>query len=227
MIRWMTIGRRWLMAGAVLLCTPVFFASATPADSPAPAASAPSGQTPPPVKNDSATSDSGKAHPHHKTVQERLVETEKALALAGNDKDARKLADQAETLRNRSLTGAVRMLLTDSQDALGKHDFQSAEDDLTSAITLQPDQPILRRYRAAIRSAAGDNNGAIADLGIAIQADPGDATAWGMLAESERDRHEPEAALRAYKQMMQLDPHAPDADKQLKILQKEKDGQED
>ncbi|GAP25768.1 hypothetical protein GLF_2650 [Gluconobacter frateurii NBRC 101659] len=221
MIRWMTTERRWLMAGAVLLCTPVFSASAAPVAPPAPALA---GQTHSPS---SVKTDSSKAHPHHKTVQERLVETEKALALAGNDKDARKLADQAETLRNRSLTGAVRMLLTDSQDALGKHDFQSAEDDLTSAITLQPDQPILRRYRAAIRSAAGDNNGAISDLGVVIQADPGDTTAWGMLAEAERDRHEPDAALRAYKQMMFLDPHAPDADKQLKILQKEKDGQED
>ncbi|MFC0569012.1 MAG: hypothetical protein ABF562_13295 [Gluconobacter japonicus] len=216
----MTTERRWLMAGAVLLCTPVFSAFAAPGT----AAPAPTGQTASPSP---AKIDSSKAHPHHKTVQERLVETEKALALAGNDKDARKLADQAETLRNRSLTGAVRMLLTDSQDALGKHDFQSAEDDLTSAITLQADQPILRRYRAAIRSAAGDNNGAISDLGVVIQADPGDTTAWGMLADAERDRHEPDAALRAYKQMMLLDPHAPDADKELKILQKEKDGQED
>ncbi|GAN90395.1 hypothetical protein Gbfr_014_029 [Gluconobacter frateurii M-2] len=207
------------MAGAVLLCTSVFSASAAPV----PATPAP----PSPVKNDPGKTDSSKTRPHRKTVQERLVEAEKALALAGNDKDARKLADQAETLRNRSLTGAVRMLLTDSQEALGKHDFQAAEDDLTSATTIQPDQPILRRYRAAIRSAAGDNNGAISDLGVVIQADPGDATAWGMLAEAERDRHEPDAALRAYKQMMLLDPHAPDADKQLKILQKEKDGQED
>lgn len=207
------------MAGAVLLCTSVFSASAAPV----PATPAP----PSPVKNDPGKTDSSKTRPHRKTVQERLVEAEKALALAGNDKDARKLADQAETLRNRSLTGAVRMLLTDSQEVLGKHDFQAAEDDLTSAITIQPDQPILRRYRAAIRSAAGDNNGAISDLGVVIQADPGDATAWGMLAEAERDRHEPDAALRAYKQMMLLDPHAPDADKQLKILQKEKDGQED
>ncbi|WP_231875202.1 tetratricopeptide repeat protein [Gluconobacter thailandicus] len=215
----MTNGRRCLMAGAVLLCTSVFSASAAPV----PATPAP----PSPVKNDPGKTDSSKTRPHRKTVQERLVEAEKALALAGNDKDARKLADQAETLRNRSLTGAVRMLLTDSQEVLGKHDFQAAEDDLTSAITIQPDQPILRRYRAAIRSAAGDNNGAISDLGVVIQADPGDATAWGMLAEAERDRHEPDAALRAYKQMMLLDPHAPDADKQLKILQKEKDGQED
>jgi len=216
----MTTGRRWLMAGAVLLCTSVFSASAAPV----PAAPAPTGQTASPSP---AKIDSSKTHPHHKTVQERLAEAEKALALAGNDKDARKLADQAETLRNRSLTGAVRLLLTDSQEALGKHDFQTAEDDLTSAIAIQPDQPVLRRYRAAIRAAAGDNNGAISDLGVAIQADPGDATAWAMLAEAERDRHEPDAALKAYKQMMQLDPHTPDADKQLKILQKEKDGQED
>ena len=208
------------MAGAVLLCAPAI-SSATP-PTPAPSQTSGPASAPSPAKNDSS-----KTHPHHKTVQERLVEAEKALALAGNDKDARKLADQAETLRNRSLTGAVRMLLTDSQDALGKHDFQSAEDDLTSAITLQSDQPILRRYRAAIRSAAGDNNGAISDLGVVIQADPGDTTAWGMLAEAERDRHEPDAALRAYKQLMLLDPHAPDADKQFKILQKEKDGQED
>ncbi|MFT9298219.1 MAG: hypothetical protein ABF542_08930, partial [Gluconobacter sp.] len=171
--------------------------------------------------------DARKTHPHHKTAQERLAEAEKALALAGNEKIARQLAEQAESLRSRSLTGAVRMLLSDSQDALGKHDFQTAEDDLTSAITIQPDQSILRRHRAAVRLAAGDNNGAISDLGVVIQADPGDATAWGMLADAERERHEPDAALRAYKQMMQLDPHAPDADKQLKILQTEKDGQED
>ncbi|MCW2265672.1 putative Zn-dependent protease [Gluconobacter cerinus] len=208
------------MAGAVLLCAPAI-SSATPPP-PAPSQTSGPASAPSPAKNDSS-----KTHPHHKTVQERLVEAEKALALAGNEKIARQLADQAESLRSRSLTGAVRLLLSDSQDALGKHDFQNAEDDLTSAITIQPDQSILRRYRAAVRLAAGDNNGAISDLGVVIQADPGDATAWGMLADAERERHEPNAALRAYKQMMQLDPHAPDADKQLKILQTEKDGQED
>ena len=208
------------MAGAVLLCAPAISFATPP--TPAPSQTSGPASAPSPAKNDSS-----KAHPHHKTVQERLAEAEKALALAGNEKIARQLAEQAESLRSRSLTGAVRMLLSDSQNALGKHDFQTAEDDLTSAITIQPDQSILRRHRAAVRLAAGDNNGAISDLGVAIQADPGDATAWGMLADAERERHEPDAALRAYKQMMQLDPHAPDADKQLKILQTEKDGQED
>ncbi|EHH67837.1 tetratricopeptide repeat protein [Gluconobacter morbifer] len=221
----MTEKRRWLLAGAVLLSAPGKLSAAPPAS--APPAVAPSQATKSPAPASGKTQPEASARPHRRTLHERLLAAEKALAMAGNEKQARELADQAEALRSRALTGSTRMLLTDSQEALGKNDFQTAEEDMTSALTIQPDQFILRRQRAAVRLAAGDNNGAIEDLGIELQSDPGDPTAWGMLAEAEHERHEPDAALRAYHQMMLLDPKAPDADRQLKTLQKEKEGQED
>ena len=147
--------------------------------------------------------------------------------MARNETQAGEIADRAEGLRSRALTGSVQMLISDSHDALEKHDFQRAQDDLTSAITIQPDQSILYRQRAAIRLMAGDNNGAISDLGVELQADPGDPTAWGMLAEAEHDRNEPDAALQAFHQMLLLNPKSPDSDKQLKKLEKARDGQQD
>ncbi|WP_228120709.1 tetratricopeptide repeat protein [Gluconobacter cerevisiae] len=217
----MTDGRRWLMAGAVLLCTPALTflpVQAAPAANPAASSSAALPAAKPPASS---------PRPPRKTLHDRLMEAEKALAMAGNEKQAGEISERAEGLRSRALTGSVQMLISDSHDALEKHDFQKAQDDLTAAITIQPDQPILYRQRAAIRLAAGDNNGAIADLGVTLQADPGDPTAWGMLAEAEHDRHEPEAALRAFHQMLLLNPKSPDSDTQLKTLEKARDGQQD
>ncbi|OUI81523.1 hypothetical protein HK22_01280 [Gluconobacter sp. DsW_056] len=217
----MTDGRRWLMAGAVLLCSPALTflpVHAAPAANPA---------APGPAASPAAKPPTSSPRPPRKTLHDRLMDAEKALAMAGNEKQAGEISERAEGLRSRALTGSVQMLISDSHDALGKHDFQQAQDDLTAAITIQPDQPILYRQRAAIRLAAGDNNGAITDLGVVLQADPGDPTAWGMLAEAEHDRHEPEAALRAFHQMLLLNPKSPDSDTQLKTLEKARDGQQD
>ncbi|MEJ5141685.1 tetratricopeptide repeat protein [Gluconobacter albidus] len=209
------------MAGAVLLCSPALTFLPVQA---APAANA---AAPGPAASPAAKPPTSSPRPPRKTLHDRLMDAEKALAMAGNEKQAGEISERAEGLRSRALTGSVQMLISDSHDALEKHDFQQAQDDLTAAITIQPDQPILYRQRAAIRLAAGDNNGAISDLGVVLQADPGDPTAWGMLAEAEHDRHEPEAALRAFHQMLLLNPKSPDSDTQLKTLEKARDGQQD
>lgn len=227
------------MAGAVLLCSPALtFLPVPTARAADPAASGPAAppaatsSTPPALPGSQtgtakATPPSSSPRPPRKTLHDRLLDAEKALAMAGNEKQATEISERAEGLRSRALTGSVQMLISDSHDALEKHDFQQAQDDLTAAITIQPDQSVLYRQRAAIRLAAGDSNGAIADLGVELQADPGDPTAWGMLAEAEHDRHEPEAALQAFRQMLQLNPKSPDSDKQLKTLEQARDGQQD
>ncbi|WP_174787427.1 tetratricopeptide repeat protein [Gluconobacter roseus] len=230
----MTDERRWLMTGAVLLCIPALTclpvraepAANPPVSSPAAPPAASPVQPAPAAGTAKASPKSPTSHPR-RTLHDRLVEAETALAMAGNEKQAGEIADRAEGLRSRALTGSVQMLISDSHDALEKHDFQRAQDDLTSAITIQPDQSILYRQRAAIRLMAGDNNGAISDLGVELQADPGDPTAWGMLAEAEHDRNEPDAALQAFHQMILLNPKSPDSDKQLKKLEKARDGQQD
>ncbi|QDH17101.1 tetratricopeptide repeat protein [Swingsia samuiensis] len=180
-----------------------------------------------PAPDQSAHLPSTAKHPPHKTVQERLLQLEKALALAGNEQKAQELTNAAENLRIRGLTGATKLLLRDSQDALSKHDFQTAVDDITSALTLQPDKAILRRDRAEIRLAAGDMDGAIADLGVELQSDPQDPIAWGVLAQAEQLRHEPDAALRAYQKVISLNPYTPQAKENLKKFEKAKAGQED
>ncbi len=231
----MTDGRRWLMAGAVLLCSPALtflpVQAARAADPAASGPAAPSAAQPavpaPQAGTAKATPPASSPRPPRKTLHDRLVDAEKALAMAGNEKQAGEISERAEALRSRALTGSVQMLISDSHDALEKHDFQQAQDDLTAAITIQPDQSVLYRQRAAIRLAAGDSNGAIADLGVELQADPGDPTAWGMLAEAEHERHEPEVALKAFHQMLLLNPKSPDSDKQLKTLEQARDGQQD
>lgn len=231
----MTDGRRWLMAGAVLLCSPALtflpVQAARAADPAASGPAAPSAAQPavpaPQAGTAKATPPAFSPRPPRKTLHDRLVDAEKALAMAGNEKQAGEISERAEALRSRALTGSVQMLISDSHDALEKHDFQQAQDDLTAAITIQPDQSVLYRQRAAIRLAAGDSNGAIADLGVELQADPGDPTAWSMLAEAEHERHEPEAALKAFHQMLLLNPKSPDSDKQLKTLEQARDGQQD
>lgn len=164
--------------------------------------------------------------PVHKkalTRAERLHAVEEMLRTADSTQ-AGPLREKAEALRIAGLKGGTRLLLADAETALGKRDFQSAEQNLTTALSLQNDQPVLRRQRAALRLAAGDFDGAVEDLSACLADDAGDTQAWGMLIDAELQRHQPEKAWDALQALKQHDPKTPGLDKLQETVQKQRDG---
>lgn len=153
-----------------------------------------------------------------------LADISKALRSARNATEARALERQAEILRQKGLSAATRLLLENADASLTAHDYRKAEAALDNALVLQPDKAFIRRGRARIRYAAGDFEGAISDLAVAVQQDPDDPVAWQLLSLVEEERHDPKAALRAARQVLAVDPLASGAAKRVKALQATLDG---
>jgi tetratricopeptide (TPR) repeat protein len=186
---------------------------------PAPVPSKPQPQPPAQAK----TSGQGKAPA--KPAIPPLQDAEQKLANATDSQQAQTLARQAEALRQRGVSPTAQLLMRDGQHALEQHDMKTAEASMDDAIVLQPDAEILWRSRAQVRADAGDFAGAIADLGVALQRDPGDLNAWTMLSDTESDRHDFSAAYDAYEHVLTLNPLVKDGHRRLDKLKVARDGQ--
>lgn len=135
-----------------------------------------------------------------------LEKLEHALSKAHTASEARALLAQANAVRLTKLTPAVFILVQQGRDLQKQNKLNEAEHILGSALTLQPDQAILWRFRALIRMQGRDEAGAIADLGVALQLDPLDADSWRLLSQVERQCGNAIAALKAKRKAETLDP---------------------
>ncbi|MFT9442199.1 MAG: tetratricopeptide repeat protein [Acetobacter papayae] len=147
------------------------------------------------------------------------------LAHAKTPEQAHGLESRLETLRASKLAPATRLLLHRSEKDLAAEKPDDAVQDLSDALALQPDQPILWRGRAQMRLAAGDLKGAIADLGESLGRDPSDAAAWILLSTIEERRNDGRAALQAWEKAMSLNPMLDKAHKRQEQLRVKAFGQ--
>ena len=162
--------------------------------------------------------------PEDKAKPDPLRDVSKALRNAHSPAEARALERRAETLRQKGLSASTRLLLESGDTNLKAHDYRKAEAALDNALVLQPDKAFIRRGRARIRYAAGDFEGAISDLGVALHLDPDDPLSWQLLSQVEEERHDIGAALQAAKQVLVADPLASGGIKRVKTLQATLDG---
>jgi len=174
-----------------------------------------------PLQTAAAAKDAGKsASDAHVTLEtgkkgpSTLEKLEDALKQARSESEARALLAQLHAIRLGKLTPAVFILVRHGRALQKQNRLQEAEHDLSSALTLQPDQAVLWRFRAMIRHQGQDDAGAIADLGVALQLDPRDAVSWRLLSSIETQRGDRAAALKARQKADRLDP----ASKQGKSL---------
>lgn len=167
---------------------------------------------------------SGKASPSAKPKPDPLPKVNDALRAAKTPAEARALERRAETLRQKGLSASTRLLLENADSSLKDHSYRKAEAALDNALVLQPDKAFIRRGRARVRYAAGDFEGAISDLGVALQKDPDDPLSWQLLSQIEEERHDMKAALAAAQQVLVVDPWAAHGAKRVKALQTAMDG---
>lgn len=153
--------------------------------------------------------------PAHKklSLPERLHQAEHDLHHAQNEHDAQRAWHRAELLRQRSLSAGVQLIVKDALDLAQKGDVEHAEHKLSAALTLQPDNAFLRRQRAGIRLLGNDPTGAVQDIGVSLNTDPRDPTAWMLLAEAQEKLHHNDLALHAFEEAMSCTPYLPDKEK--------------
>ncbi len=162
--------------------------------------------------------------PHSLSLQEKLEQTEQAIASEQDDQKAQSLMKRAETLRLYSVKNSGRILLSEAQDSLKQGHTTEAEKTLSAALTLQLDNAFLRRQRAAIRFLGNDLTGAVQDLQVALVNDPGDAQSWDLLARTQEHLRHPHQALHAYTEALTHAPLLPDGQKRYKQLEQQANG---
>ncbi|ACI51200.1 Tetratricopeptide domain protein [Gluconacetobacter diazotrophicus PA1 5] len=171
------------------------------------AVAAPARAAPPPtVPSPPAAPPSSALSARHGSSADELALLTAELARATSRGTAAALEVGLEQARLRPLSPTTRLLLRRAQGHLAAGKPVDAVEDLDDALVLQPDAAILWRDRAQARLAARDLDGAVTDLGVALQHDDHDAVAWQVLSTVEEQRGDWQAAYRAWQHVMVLDP---------------------
>ncbi len=147
------------------------------------------------------------------------------LAAAKSRGEAASIEQQIEAANEKPVSPTTRVLVDGGNAALVAGKPSKAVHDLDSAIDLQPELGVLWRERAVMRLHSGDNHGAIADLGEAINRDPRDFQAWTLLSEITESTGDAAAAYAAWQKVLAIDPQAADAGKRLDLLKRKALGQ--
>lgn len=151
-------------------------------------------------------------------VDHALASLEALLLQAPDAARADALAGRLDALRTSRLSPTVLLLLHRAQRELASNALRDARDDLDDAVSLQPEQALLWRERAAVRATQDDADGAITDLGGALARDPGDVLSWSALSAVEERQNQPREAFEAWERVLRLDPMIEDGAGRLKHL---------
>jgi tetratricopeptide (TPR) repeat protein len=153
----------------------------------------------------------------------RLLE---ALKAAPNAEAAAILEAHLEAIWLNAGTPAVSLLMSRGLRELKAGANKDAIEDFNDAVTLQPDLAEGYRHLALARYAAGDVQGAVADLALAVQHEPRDFLAFRTLTDISAAQQNWKGAYAAWKKVLAIDPHTPDGEDRLKRLERQAFGQE-
>lgn len=121
---------------------------------------------------------------------------------------------------------AVRLLMSRGLHDLEAAASQDAIADFTDAITLDPDLAEAYHQRAKARYAAGDTEGAIADIEQTLRHEPRDFAALRTLAAIAEARKDWKGAYAAWQKLLEIDPQTPDGESHLRDLRRRALGEE-
>lgn len=121
---------------------------------------------------------------------------------------------------------AVTLLMSRGLRELQADAYQDAIEDFTDAITLDPNLAEAYHQRAKARYAAGDTQGAIADIEQTLRHEPRDFAALRTLATISEARKDWKGAYAAWQKLLDIDPKTPDGEAHLKDLKRRALGDE-
>jgi tetratricopeptide (TPR) repeat protein len=120
----------------------------------------------------------------------------------------------------------VTLLMSRGAREMEGESNQEAIQDFTDAITLDPTLAEAYHQRARARYAAGDSQGAIADLEQTLQHQPRDFAALHTLAAIAEAREDWKGAYAAWQKLLEIDPQTPGGAEKLKDLRRRALGEE-
>ena len=121
---------------------------------------------------------------------------------------------------------AVTLLMSRGLRDLQADSNRDAIEDFSDAITLDPNLAEAYHQRAKARYAAGDTEGAIADLEQTLRHEPRDFAALRTLTAISEARKDWKGAYAAWQKLLDIDPKTPDGDAHLQDLKRRAFGDE-
>lgn len=149
-----------------------------------------------------------------------------ALRTASNTQEATLLEAHIEALWAEEGSPAVRLLMSRGARELAAGADKDAIEDFGDALTLAPNLADAWRARAQARYAAGDGDGAVADLLEALRLEPHDFLAYRLLTDICVKQQDWKAALHAWQKLLAIDPKTADGAQRLRQLRVHALGQE-
>ncbi|HSZ10889.1 MAG TPA: tetratricopeptide repeat protein [Rhizomicrobium sp.] len=142
-----------------------------------------------------------------------------------SDDDARVIEAKIETLFNQSGSATVDLLMTRADAAVEAGDTKTASKLFESVTDLAPDYAEGWHNRAALQTAAGDDEGAMISLQKTLTLNPREFAAYMQLAQMLEDYGDKKGALDAYRKAQSLDPHIEDIARHVRELSRDVEGQ--
>jgi len=147
------------------------------------------------------------------------------LAKAQSEDDADPIETQIAALFLQSGSPTVDLLMTRGQSALQSGDTSAARMVLDSVTKLAPDFAEGWHLKAQLQAAAGDDASALVSLQKAIALNPREFNALSHLADMLDDYGDKKGALAAYRKVQALDPQNDDANRAVRKLSREVEGE--
>lgn len=147
------------------------------------------------------------------------------LAKAGSEDEAKPLEDQIQTLFLQSGSASVDLLMTRAAGALGSGDLGTARKILASVTTIAPDYAEGWHQRGKVEAVASDDEGAIISLERAVKLNPRQFAAMAELAGMLAEYGDKRDALGFLRKALAIDKYLPDADREMRQLSREVEGE--
>jgi tetratricopeptide (TPR) repeat protein len=158
-----------------------------------------------------------------RAATDRLLD---ALKAAPDEQAAAMLEQKVQEIWLHAGTPAVTLLISRGLRSLQAGQTDEAEESLSDAITLQPDNAEAWRQRAIARFHAGDFNGAIRDLEETVRLEPRHFAAFRTLSEIAASRQDWKGAYAAWQKVLEIDPKTPGGEERMRFLRKRALGEE-
>jgi tetratricopeptide (TPR) repeat protein len=149
-----------------------------------------------------------------------------ALKVAPSPEAAAPLEQQIMQRLVQAGSPVVTLLMSRGAREMQADSAQQAIEDFSDAITLDPNLAEAYHQRAVARFAAGDTQGAIADIGQTLEHQPRDFAALRTLALIAESRKDWKGAYAAWQKLLEIDPKTPGGEDKLKDLRRRALGEE-
>ncbi len=147
------------------------------------------------------------------------------LATAEDEEAAKRVAGQIERLWLFSGSATVDLLMERARKAIGESKHDLAQQLLNAVVSIAPDYAEGFNRRAFLKFTRNDREGAVGDLRRVLALEPNHFKALEGLAQIWRDTGNKKGAYRVIKQLLEVNPFAPNAKQLHDELQRDVDGQ--